>query len=421
LTIKIWFFRLAEYGAVQVGVQALNAAAGLLIVRYLSKPEYALFAIVNSMQTTANLLADLGIGIGVRAIGGRVWQDQERFGQLLNTSISLRRMFATVSLLVTLPITAWMLWHNGADFPMILVLCAIIVTTIVPMLASTAWGISAQLHGEYRRMQKLDLGNALLRFLAIAGLSLIKLNVVWAALVGTISSWIGMIFLRRWSREKINHTALVNADDKREMIRLSLKSMPNTIFFCFQGQVTLLILTFVGNTTGIADVMALGRIAMLFTIFSVTFNNVLAPRFARCQDTAKLPRLYLLLTSGSVGLLALLSAIVWLVPEPFLWLLGSKYTGLSNELLWVVAASCVGMVGGVMWSLNSSKAWINIQAFGYIPSIILCQISAAFILDLRYFHDVLIFNLVSAFAPLPVLALDAVWGLKKSSHPPQPT
>jgi len=97
-----------------------------------------------------------GIGIGVRSIGGRVWQDRERFGQLLNTTISLRRMFAAVSLLVTLPIAAWMLWHNGADLLLTLALLGTIVLTIIPMLASTAWGTSAQLHGEYRRMQKLD-------------------------------------------------------------------------------------------------------------------------------------------------------------------------------------------------------------------------------------------------------------------------
>jgi O-antigen/teichoic acid export membrane protein len=410
--VKTWTLRLAEYGSVQIGVQALNAIAGLLIVRYLSKPEYALFAIVNSMQSTANLLADLGIGIGVRSIGGRVWQDRERFGQLLNTTISLRRMFAAVSMTVTLPIAAWMLWHNGADWLLTLALLGTVVLSIIPLLASTAWGTSAQLHGEYRRMQKLDLGNALLRCLAIGGLALIKLNVVLAAAVGTITSWTAMIFLRLWAREKINHTAPVNAEDKREMIRLSLKSLPNTIFFCFQGQITLLILTLVGNTKGIADVMALGRIAVLFTIFSVTFSNVLAPRFARCQDAVKLPNLYLLLVGGSSGLLFALSLIAWLLPGPFLWLLGPKYSSLENELVWVVAASCVSMVGGVMWGLNSSKAWIHIQAYGYMPSIILCQVIAACLLDLRQFHDVLIFNLVSACAPLPVFAFDAVRGVK---------
>jgi len=47
---------------------------------------------------TANLLADLGIGIACVPLAGGV-AGSERFGQLLNTTISLRRMFAAVSLL----------------------------------------------------------------------------------------------------------------------------------------------------------------------------------------------------------------------------------------------------------------------------------------------------------------------------------
>jgi hypothetical protein len=96
--IKQWTLRLAEFGFVQGLVQLLTAVAGLMIVRTLSKPEYALFAIANSMQVTGNLLADIGIGIGVRSIGGRVWNDPARFGQLLNTTLGLRRQFAVVSL-----------------------------------------------------------------------------------------------------------------------------------------------------------------------------------------------------------------------------------------------------------------------------------------------------------------------------------
>jgi len=410
--VRIWGLRLAEYGTVQIGVQALNAVAGLLIVRYLSKPEYALFAIVNSIQSTANLLADLGIGIGVRSIGGRVWQDRERFGQLLNTTISLRRMFAAVSLLVTLPIAAWMLWHNGADLLLTLALLGTIVLTIIPMLASTAWGTSAQLHGEYRRMQKLDFSNALIRCAAILGLSLIRLNVFLAALVGSITNWVGMIFLRRWAHEKINHTAPVNAEDRREMIRLSLSQLPNAIFYCFQGQVTILILSWWGNTVGIANIMALGRIAMLFNVFSVTFSNIITPRFARCQDINKLRRLYLLLVCGAGLLFTLLTLVAWFFPDPFLWILGEKYAELGSELGWVVSASCITMTGGVMFGLNCSKAWIRIQAWGYIPIILTTQVLCALTLNLKDFHDVLIFNVISALAPLTLFALDSCFGLK---------
>jgi O-antigen/teichoic acid export membrane protein len=408
----MWTLRLAEFGFVQGLVQLLTAAAGLMIVRTLSKPEYALFAIANSMQTTGNLLADLGIGIGVRSIGGRVWNDPARFGQLLNTTLGLRRQFAVVSLGISLPIAAWMLWRNGASAPVIIGLCAVIVLAVIPLLGVTAWATSAQLHGEYRRIQKLDFGNAAMRCALIGLLALTKINAILATLVGAVGNWVQAVFLRRWAHEKVHVAAPPNAEDRRELLRLSKKCLPNTIFFCFQGQVTLLILTSVGNQTGIADITALGRIAMLFTVFSTMFANVLAPRFARCQEPARLPRLYLLLVGGTLTVLAPLVLFAWLFPAPLLWLLGGKYADLGNDCAWVVAAGCVGQIAGVMWNLNSSKAWIRVQAVGYIPIILCVQAIAAACLDLHQFHAVLIFNFVSSAAPIPMFLLDTYAGLR---------
>ena len=122
-----------------------------------------------------------------------------------------------------------------------------------------------------------------------------------AAAVGAIANWVQLAWLRRWSRDHADASAPANAEDRRELVRLSVRQFPNTLFFCFQGQVTLLILTLVGNPTGIADVTALGRLAMLLTAFSAAFTNVLVPRFARCQDARRLPRLYV----GLVGAAAL--------------------------------------------------------------------------------------------------------------------
>jgi hypothetical protein len=137
--IKQWTLRLAEFGFVQGLVQLLTAVAGLLIVRTLSKPEYALFAIANSMQTTGNLLADIGIGIGVRSIGGRVWNDPARFGQLLNTTLGMHRRFAIISMSVCLPITMWMLWKNGASIAGIIGLTTVVAVGVIPLLASSVF------------------------------------------------------------------------------------------------------------------------------------------------------------------------------------------------------------------------------------------------------------------------------------------
>lgn len=407
-----WFLRLAEFGAVQALVQVFSAVAGLLIVRSLAKEDYALFAITNSMQTTANVLADLGIGIGLRSIGGRVWHDPARFGQLLNTALTLRRQIALGSLAVTVPVAAWMLWRNGASPLLLAGLCLCLAAGVIPLLGVSVFHVCLQLHAQYRRMQQLDLGNAVLRAGLIALLSLTRLNALLAAVVGVLGSWVQLIVARRWVRGLVNPTAPINAEDRRELIRLSLKSLPNALFFSFQGQVTLLILTVVGNPTGIADLTAVGRIAALFAVFSAVFVNVIGPQFARCQEPARLPRLYLLLVGLTVLVLAPLVLLAWVMPGPLLWLLGAKYGGLEAECVWVMAAGCAGQIVGVVWNLNSSRAWIRAQALGYIPSILGIQLLAAACLDLRSFHDVLVFNFVSVAAPLPVFALDAWLGLR---------
>jgi hypothetical protein len=406
---------LGEFGLVQGLVQAFTALAGFMIIRSLSKPEYALFAIANSMQATGNLLADIGIGIGVRSIGGRVWNDPARFGQLLNTTLSLRRRFAIFSLGISLPISAWMLWHNGASLPASLGLCLVITASVIPLLGVTAWATSAQLHGEYRRMQKLDLGNAVMRCALIGALALTRINAIMAALVGTVGYWVQMIFLRRWAHEKIVKDSPPNAEDRRELLKLSMKALPNTIFYCFQGQITLLLLTLIGNRSGIADITALGRISVLFTIHTAIFYNILAPRFARCQESARLPKLYLLLVGGSLGVVAPLVLIAWLFPEPFLWLLGAKYAHLRPECGWVVAAGCIGQIAGTMLGLNCAKAWIRFQTVAFIPVILTAQVITALCLDLRQFHNVLIFNVVTVASVIPVYALDAYWGMVKGT------
>ncbi|MDT4953805.1 MAG: hypothetical protein QOJ02_1943 [Acidobacteriota bacterium] len=411
--LSVWLLRLAEFGLVQAAVQGLAALAGILIVRNLSKHQYALFAIANSMQTACNLLADLGIGVGVRSIGGRVWNDRYRFGQLLNTAFGLRKRFAIVSFSFCLPIAAWMLWRNGASTPVAFGLCAVVAASVVPLLASSVWGISPSLHGEYRRIQKLDLGNATLRIALIASLSLIWINAFLAALVAVVSNWVQAIFLRRWARDHADNTAPPSQEDRRQLMRLSTKLLPNTLFFCFQGQVTLFILTLIGNSTGVADITALGRLAMILGIFAVTFGNVIGPRFGRCQDTHRLPRLYVFLVVGSVVIMTPLLLFAWLFPGSLLWLLGSQYESLRAECVWVVAAGCIGQVGGVMWNLNSSKAWIRVQSPAFIPAILIAQIIAALYLNLRVFHDVLIFNLVTVAAPIPVYVADAVLGMRQ--------
>ncbi|MGE3779441.1 MAG: lipopolysaccharide biosynthesis protein [Pirellulaceae bacterium] len=411
--VRVWSLRLIEFGLVQAGVQLLNAVAGLVIIRSLPKSEYALFAVTGSIQAVCNMLGELGIGVGVLAIGGRVWSDPQRFGSLIATATELRVRFSLVSVIICLPVAMWMLWRNEASPAAMAALSGVILFGMLPLMSSSIYLVVPQLHGEYRRIQKLDFGNALFRCAIIGGLALGALSAVSAALVGALTIWIHWGVVRRWAAEQANLGAPPNSEDRGELLRLSFRSLPNVVFFCLQGQVTLLLLTWAGQPSSVADVTALGRLAALLSVFSTAFSVVLTPRFCRCQDAARLPQLYLKLITGTVAVVVPLMVASWVFPKPFLWLLGSKYASLEAECGWVVTAVCVSQVGAAMWALNISKAWIRYQAALYIPVILSAQIVAALLLNLRRVDDVLVFNLVTAAAPLPIYIIDAISGLSR--------
>ncbi|MBA2430508.1 MAG: hypothetical protein H0V56_00150, partial [Chthoniobacterales bacterium] len=84
----------------QAGVQLISFLSGILLVRYLDQREYAYFTIANTMQGTINVLADVGISVGLVSIGGHVWQDRSRFGQLITTALRMRRRLGAVAAVV---------------------------------------------------------------------------------------------------------------------------------------------------------------------------------------------------------------------------------------------------------------------------------------------------------------------------------
>ena len=79
----------------------------------------------------------------------------------------------------------------------------------------------------------------------------------------------------------------------------------------------------------------------------------------------------------------------------------------------MITTACISQICGVLWSLNSSRAWIRAQSLAFIPAIVSAQLLAAYFLDLRVFHNVLIFGLVTVMAPLPVYFVDAFIGFRQ--------
>src|SRR5260370_23739899 len=105
--------RISNYALVQAAVQIIAFSSGILLVRWLPQREYAYFTIANAMQATLMLLADIGISTGLISIGGRVWQDRHRFGELINTGLAIRRRLSLAAVIIVAPILYSILAKNG--------------------------------------------------------------------------------------------------------------------------------------------------------------------------------------------------------------------------------------------------------------------------------------------------------------------
>jgi hypothetical protein len=391
---------IGNFVTVQAIVQFISFLAGILLVRRLEQRDYAYFTITNSMQGTINLLADIGISIGLVSIGSRVWNDRRRFGELINTGLHMRRKLGAIAMTVITPILYFMLVKNGAPISYTIVLIAILLAGLLAQFTVGVLSVVPRLRSDVGKIQMIDLVGALVRLLLLVTLMFAFLNTAVAIAVSSFAILIQFLMLRAYASKVIDVHAPENDDDRRAIAGFIRNQAANTIFFCFQGQITVFLISlFARQASSVAEVGALGRLAMIFIVINNLLTNVFVPAFARCQDLRKLRWQYLAVIGAVGGFSLLVVCGVALFPNEFLFVLGSKYAHLQRELLLMVGASVIGALTGTIWALNASKAWIA-GSWLYIPLTLSLQAALIPFTDFSRVSDVLTFNLLSALPNL---------------------
>ncbi len=394
-----------SFAVVQASVQLIGFLSGILLVRFLAQREYAYFTIANTMQGTINLLADIGISVGLISIGGRVWHDRHRFGQLVNTALALRRKLGALAVLVITPIMYVMLVRNGASPFYAGVLIAVVLGGLVVQLSLGVLSVVPRLRSDLGRIQLIDVTGAVVRLLLISGLLFLFMNAGVAALVATVVLLLQYLMLRRYVVGVVDFDAPENDEDHREIVRLTRHLAANAVFYCVQGQITIFLIGFFAHqASSVAEVGALGRLAMIFSVMSNLLTNVFVPAFARCESRRKLRWLFFAIVGG----VTLFSAAVVLgaifFPDQFLFVLGHSYKHLQRELILMVGASVLSAVAGTLWALNASKAWVA-GSWLYIPLTLATQVALIPFTDFSNVVGVLTFNLISL---VPSLFLNVI-------------
>jgi O-antigen/teichoic acid export membrane protein len=398
-----WIKVFSKFASVQILVQIFSLVSSIFLVRILKQEEYGYYTIATSIQGTIPLLADMGISTAMSAIGGGVWQDRHRFGQLINTALQIRFVLAVISFAIFIPILCWMLIKNGAS-----------ITNTIAIVICVAIGCSfkitteilihvPRLKSQIDRVQNLDLIFAITRMVMLGISSLTIINAAIATGAASVAYGLQRLMLGRWVDRSIDLQAPINIEDREQIIEIIKQSAPNAIYYCFQGQITIGLITMFGNVQNIAAIGALERLGVIFSVISSVLIGIVMPSFSRCRSPKLLVRRYWQIM-GVVCLLSIfLFSIVLGFPSQLLWIIGSKYTNFEQELYYVMLSSLLFFIVNTMWSINSTKAWID-KVWLQIPGTLICQVLSMLWLDLSTLKGAICFGM----APLlPGLILNA--------------
>ena len=392
--------RIGNYALVQGVVQIIAFSSGILLVRWLPQREYAFFTIANAMQATLMLLADIGISTGLISIGGRVWQDRHRFGELINTGLAVRKQLALVSIIIVAPILYAMLARNGASTIYTLLLIAFVLAGFSIQLSIDVFSVVPRLHSDIARIQKIDFTCAIVRLVLIVGLVYLFTIAGLAVAIASATFLLQYFLLRSYAAKIVDLNASENPEDRQEIVGLIKKLAANALFYCLQGQITVFLIGFFARSAAsVAEVGALGRLAMIFTVLMNMLTNIFVPAFARCQNKSKLRYLYLAIAGGVIVFSAIVLAGAAFFPNQFLFVLGNRYAHLQRELVLMVGISVITAMAGTLWLLNASKGWIA-GSWLYIPLTLATQVALIPFTDFSSVAGVLMFNLISVVPSL---------------------
>lgn len=388
-----WINTLSKFVSVQLVVQLLGLSSGIFLVRILDQKQYAYYTIATTMQGTMSVLADMGISFGLSSIGGKVWHDRYRFGQLINTALQLRYYLAVISIIIVTPISIWMLFRNGASLFYATLITITVLVGFNFQLTIGVFNVVPRLHSQISQIQQLDLVFSSSRIILLGIAYITVINAAVATSIGAVALATQRLLLGGIVNENIDRKASLNEEDKTEIIKIIQQSAPNTIFYCLQGQITVWLLSIFGSVQSVAEIGALGRLSLIFSMISSVMTSIVLPSFARCQSPDLLLRRYWQILGVASSFAIFLVAFTLLFPDKILWILGTKYSHLQPELIWVMVSAVCYFIANTMWSMNAAKAWIS-DIWLFIPATIAMQTIAIIFLDFSTLKDVIIFGMI---------------------------
>ena len=412
-----WTKLISITGSAQVIIQITGFISGLIIIRLLPTRDYALYTLATTMIGTMVMLADAGVSTGVFSQAGKVWKDPNKLGSVLATGIGLRNRMALICATVSTPIFFYLFYRHNISWQV----SVFIVTSILLVFNATISGTIIN----YPLVLWQDLKSSLvIQVLSNVGRMFLTMALFifpWASLA-LIASYIPQTIANNKTKKKsekyADYSQPADPAVKKEVVSVIKKMLPNAIYYSISGQITIWIISFYGSTTAVAQVGALGRLAVILTIVTVLFNTLVIPRIARMSSNPSLLMTRFVQIQACLLILCLIiMGLIWKFPTEILWILGNNYSGLHNELFLTVMASCLSLFSAFALSFCASKGWA-ISPLIYIPVSIVTIFLGVVIFQISTIEGVLKYNIFTTIVQVGLFMCYTLLKISKSMKAP---
>jgi hypothetical protein len=391
-----------------------NLLYGLLCVRLLPIPEFAKFVVVFAIQGSLVVLMDVGIsGSLIPLIGERI---DDR--QLIADYVASLRQVAHWLFAIVAPITAvaypLLVRNRHWNWPTVTAMVVILLVSVWFARVGAAYGAVLIVLRDRRRWYQAQMVSSF-GTLALLGIffAFHWLNAFSAILINVSGViYVGLAcFLR--SRQLLGVAGVPSKEKRTAIIQFTLPSIPSVMFFALQGPLSVLLITIFGRTAGVASVGALTRLGQIFTLL-VQMNPLLIEPYFATLPRQRLKSHYLAAVAAASCFGLGMVGLARVCPGLFLWVLGPKYANLRYEVLLVMITGAIGLVSGVMATINGSRRfvyyWDNIARNTLT---LLVQIIFIWKADLSSVRSVLWFGIASGLPSLVIHTLVVFYGFAR--------
>ncbi len=400
--------RLARYVSVQVVVQVLGFVAGIVLLRDMDQLQFGYYSLAVSMVGVANVLLDLGLGTAVLAIGGRSMAEPGRLAGLVGDAFSLQRQLAVVSSVLLLPIFAAMFAGQGLA-------TANVIALSLLAFACSAFNVRNQvalsivrLKGNLPLQQQLEVGVNAGKLLLVLAAALIYLDSRVAVAVNFVAAAAMFVLLRNYLSRHVGTVGKIAHEHDGALRSFIRRQAPNSLYYCASGQIAIWLVGFQGHTNRVAEVGALGRLALVFTLIGSVVAVLVQPYFARTTARRELIVSFLALNGFFAALTAVLTGFAAALPSAMLWILGPRYSTLTKELIWMVLSASLAAWSGAIYSVGAARGWV-VPSYLILPLGIGSIAMSVWLIDVSTVIGVFMMNTVSvAVATLLVTSFVAV-------------